>query len=451
MQFPDWTIEVVDFVQAYAQHVAVGAGAAGALIAARTIRRFTKKREHDDVAANLGVALFAVVTTEGMWEVVHNKLGVNIGLTIAMFAAFDVVVYAQGRLAIRKLTGNPKARVGTYLTIIWALSTAAAITVSTAGGNLTTQLFRLFSPMVAAALWTQKALELRNGKIERAESNWIWTPTRLMIRWGWLKPGAADDLTEVLRDRRITALVDAGLTLHAEQEAARLRPAAPSRRRMRRQRDPLADARRRVQRLTKSALAEDVTAARVQLRRVLTIEVELFRDDSQPTQRERELMDELRVVMRQATTKLRAEGAAAFGPDLREPMVELGGIRMPAHIAAQIGPLPEPYPAHSGGALEALVEVVGESGVESIRPAPTEPVREPSSDSPRTTAATQRPAQRAVTERLTAGSPTTDDRRIRQAHTRLTRRLGREPTGAELGEAAGVSKATANRWKSSQK
>ncbi|MFG3639063.1 hypothetical protein ACGF3C_02165 [Micromonospora sp. NPDC047762] len=347
MKLPEWlswTGQVADVAQANAQHVAVGAGAVGALVAIYAIRRFTKKHEHDALAANLGVLLFGVVTTEGMWEVVHNKLGVNIGLTIAMFAAFDVVIYSQGRLAIRKLTANPKARVGTYLAIIWALSIAASLTVSTAGGNVTTQLFRFFSPLVAAALWSQKVLELRTGKAEQVESNWIWTPTRLLVEKGWMKPGAAEDLSEVFAKRRIAALVDAGLALYAEQEAAKLHgtePAKASRLPWRKRTSPLADARRKVQQLTKTADPEDVAAARKQLRLTLNIERELFRSDDELDERGRQTLDEVRLIMRQATDRLRPDHFRAFGLDQSrsnpgEPMWSNGLVQMRSSVADQI-------------------------------------------------------------------------------------------------------------------
>ncbi|MGW1059381.1 hypothetical protein [Micromonospora rubida] len=352
MQIPepiqDAYAATVDVVAAYASFVAAGAGAAGALIAIYAIRRFTKHHEHDDVAANLGVLLFGVVTTEGMWEVVHNKLGVNIGLTIAMFAAFDVVIYSQGRLAIRKLKANPKARVATYLAIIWALSIAASLTVSTAGGNVTTQLFRFFSPLVAAALWTQKVLELRNDKAEREESNWIWTPTRILVEKGWMKPGAADDLSDVFRKRRVVALVDAGLELRAQEEAAKNRPAEPAKpSRWRKREDPLVAAKRKVQLLTKSADRTDVAAAREQLLLTLNAEKELFRLDDEPNDTERQLMDELRLVMRQATDRLRVDHARAFGaaqipPNPAAQMWSNGLVQMPAQTAAQIRPNAQP-------------------------------------------------------------------------------------------------------------
>ncbi|OKI47249.1 hypothetical protein [Micromonospora sp. CB01531] len=112
----------------------------------------------------------------------------------------------------------------------------------------------------------------------------------------------------------------------------------------------------------------------------------------------------------------------------REPLVELGGIRMPARLAAQIGPLPE-----------------------LVRDAPDEPVREPVNGSSAPAAAAQVPARGRVTERVTKPAATDTAKKLSQAHARLTRRLKREPTNPELAEAAEVSVATVKRWKSSQK
>lgn len=351
MQIPepiqDAYVATVDVVAAYASLVAAGAGAVGALIAIYTFRRFAKDHEHDEVAANLGVLLFLVVTTEGMWEVVHDKMGVPVGLTIVMFAAYDVVIYAQGATALRKLTEDATVRIGSNLLIIWVMSGAASITVSFAGGNAATWFFRFFSPMVAAALWTQKLLAKRARTGKRQESNWIWTPDRLLVRWGLKKPGAVDDLSDVFAQRRIAALVDAGMNLYVEQQAAKLRgtAASPSHatnpdktsRLPWRRRDPLADALRRLQQLTKEADAETVAAARQQLRRVLNIETELFRDDTQPNDAERELLDELRRVMTQATTRLRVDHARAFGPDQPGgPLWSNGLVQMRTSVADQI-------------------------------------------------------------------------------------------------------------------
>lgn len=143
----------------------------------------------------------------------------------------------------------------------------------------------------------------------------------------------------------------------------------------------------------------------------------------------RQQLDRTKAETRQAVGTLRRQVHVAHHHALparphREPLVELGGIRMPAHIAAQIGPMPEP-----------------------VQPAVVEPVPEPTTDSARSAAATQA----GLTERVSKPAQGTDERKLRAAHARLTKRLGREPTGAELGKEAGVSKSTANRWKNSQK
>ncbi|MFI5852250.1 DUF2637 domain-containing protein [Micromonospora chalcea] len=105
---------------------------------------------------------------------------------------------------------------------------------------------------------------------------------------------------------------------------------------------------------------------------------------------------------------------------------------LPARIAAQIGPTPEP-------AAEPVREPV---------PAPS---AEPVTGSPETVAAAHTPAQRGVTERLTKTTTTDTAKRIAQAHARLTRRLKREPTNPELAKETGFSVATVKRWKATQK
>ncbi|MEU1240017.1 hypothetical protein ABZ388_06630 [Micromonospora parva] len=424
MNLPEWLAwagPYVDLAQQNAQHVAVGAGIVGALIAARTIRRFTKNREHDEVAANLGVLLFLVVTTEGMWEVVYHKLDVPWLLAVAMFMAYDVVIYGERAAALKALAKAADARIGGHLAIIWGLSIAASITVSFASGNMATWFFRFFSPLVGAALATQKILAKRDVDVKRQSSNWIWTPDRLMVRWGWKKPGAVDDLSEVFAQRRIAALVDAGLELRAQQKAAEARTEPAKASRWRRREDPLVVAQRRVQELMKAARPADAEAARKQLQLTLNAERELFRPDDELDERGRQTLDEVRLIMRQATDRLRPDHARAFR---REPTVELDGIRMPAHLAAQIGDMPEGW-----------------------KPGAREPRREPGTDSPPATVATQHPTQRRLTESVSTAAQRADDKKIAAAHARLTKRLKREPTGQELGDAAGVSKATANRWK----
>lgn len=414
MTLPTWLTEVIDVVQPYAQHVAMGAGAVGALLALTLLWRFLRRGHAHVKLGRVAVTLATLFAMEGMYEVSHGPLGLNVAGSLMFCATFEVVMLHQGSLAAHKLAAagaGPTPDISRHMKFVWIVAVTSGVIASTASDSATEVVLRLATPPLAAGIWYM-SLYADRAPAERQPSAWIWTPQRIGVRLGLLKPGAADDLTEVFAARRIAALVDAGLTLHAEQHAAQLRhgePAAPSRWRTRR-RDPLADARQRVQRLTKTASAEDVAAARAQLRRVLTIENALLGQGHELTDRDRQTLDEVRRITDQAAQRIRAEHAHAFAstPD-REPVVELGGIRMPAHVATRIG-----SPAQREPRCESLPAQA------SARRVVTAPVSEP--------------------DQLAGGA------RLAEAYGLLTAELGRKPSGAELGEAAGVSKATANRW-----
>lgn len=415
LPMPAWLVDVVDVVQAHAQHVAVGAGAVGALMALALLWRFLRRGHAHVKLGRVAVTLATLFAMEGMYEVAHGPLGLNVAGSLMFCATFEVVMLHQGSLAAHKLAAagaGPTPDISRHMKFVWIVAVTSGVIASTASDSVTEVVLRLATPPLAAGIWYM-SLYADRAPAERQPSAWIWTPQRIGVRLGLLKPGAADDLTEVFAARRIAALVDAGLTLHAEQQAAKLRhgePDAPSWWRMRHQRDPLAAARRRVQRLTKTASAEDVAAARTQLRRVLTVEDALLGQGDEPTNRERETLDEVRRITSQAVQRIRADHAAAFAPaPAREPLVALGAVRMPAHLAARIG-----------------------------APAQREPRRE--------SLPAQTPARRTVTEAVTEPAQLATDTRLSEAYARLTKRLRRKPSGAELGAEAGVSKATANRW-----
>ncbi|MFF0823086.1 hypothetical protein ACFYUR_22215 [Micromonospora haikouensis] len=349
MQIPESIRPTVDVVLAwlvtYGQPMLFGAGAVGALLALVLIWRFLRTGEVHERLGTAAVTLATLFAMEGMFEVAHGPLDLNVAGSLMFCATFEVVMLHQGSLAAHKLAAAIDGQVpdiSRHMRFVWLVAVASGVIASTASDSLTEVVLRLATPPLAAGIWYM-SLYADVEPAERQPSRWIWTPQRIGVRLGLLKPGTVDDLSAVFAQRRIVALVDAGMELHVQQQAARLhgdRPAEPARWWRRRQADPLAVALRRLQQLTKAADADTVAAAREQLRRVLSIETELFRDDSQPTDRERELMDELRLIMRQATTTLRQEHRAAFGPAQPAAQIEdrreIGGIRMPAHIAAQI-------------------------------------------------------------------------------------------------------------------
>lgn len=337
---PHWVIDIADVVQAHAQHVAVGAGAVGALLALTLLWRFLRTGQVHEKLGQVAVTLATAFAMEGMYEVAHGPLDLNVAGSLMFCATFEVVMLHQGSLAAHKLAAAVDGHapdISRHMKFVWLVSIASGVIASTASDSVTEVVLRLATPPLAAGIWYM-SLYADKEPAERQPSRWIWTPQRIGVRLGLLKPGSVDDLTEVFRQRRIGALVNAGMDLYAEQQAARLRDEEPGKASRLRRRDPLAAALRRVQRLTKEADAGTVAAAREQLRRVLTIEHELFRDDTQPTERERELMDELRLIMRQATTTLRSDHARAFGPDQtrQEPLWSNDLVQMRSSMADQI-------------------------------------------------------------------------------------------------------------------
>lgn len=421
------------FIDDYGDQVVIGAGSVGMLFALVAIRKFVKNNEHDEVAANLGVFLFLVVTTEGMWEVVRHKLNVDPWLAVSMFAAFDVVIYAQGKSAIRKLTADSGARIGSHLAIIWALSVAASVTVSFASGNAATWSFRFFAPLVGAALWTQKVLELRKQGAERQESNWIWTPTRLMVRWGWMKPGAADDLTEVLRKRTVEQIVDAAVVVWLARPVDGVAP------------DPkvvekAGKAAQRLQALAKTADPQTVAAARAQLRIAVGIQDELFAGLGQAVDKvdddTRDVLDEVKLITRAATTRLRSEhrGLLHAGHD-GDHLWANPVVRMPGHIAGQIaansmanGVATRPATTNGHQSDNLMAMAVATEAVPSANNLTTEPGQ------PDDQTDGQRSGQRS-------GQKQTDNAsRIRRIAGRM-----KNATDAQIAERAGVSVSTVRR------
>ncbi|RGC68403.1 hypothetical protein C5N14_13535 [Micromonospora sp. MW-13] len=349
MQIPESIRPTIDAVLAwlvgYGQPMLFGAGVVAALLALALIWRFLRTGEVHERLGTLAVSLATLFAMEGMFEVAHGPLGLNVPGSLMFCATFEVVMLHQGSLAAHKLAAalendDPVPDISRHMKFVWLVSIASGVVASTASSSVTEVVLRLVTPPLAAGIWYM-SLYADVEPAARQPSRWIWTPQRIGVRLGLLKPGTVDDLTEVFAQRRIVALVDAGMELYVQQQAAKLggeRPAEPARRWRRRTRDPLAEALRRLQQLTKQADADTVQAAREQLRRVLNIETELFRDDTQPTARERELMNELTIALRTATTGLRAQvdqiRTIDTRPQARHRMVH--GVRMPAHIADQV-------------------------------------------------------------------------------------------------------------------
>ncbi|MBM0279652.1 G protein-coupled receptor family protein [Micromonospora tarensis] len=420
MKLPEWT-EVADFAPTYATPILFGVGTVGALLGVLLIWRFFRTGHAHTRVGFLAVVLATAFAAEGMWEVARQTLKLPPLMALGLFGMFEVVMVSQGLLAKHKLTQTPPGDVRRHMNFVWAVAAGSGIVASSASDSVPEFLLRLCAPAVGAGIWWMGITADKPASAVQPTS-WIWTPRRIGIHLRLIKPGA-QDLEQVDRDRRIDAItVTAHRLHHGSPRLARFRKA-------------------KLRRLALEADDAMVAQAQQRVARVNRIEKLTSPDapTTQPSDAERELMDELRRLTTSAEARIRADHARAFGIG-GESMVELDGIRMPAHLAAQIGDMPEGW---TPGIREPRRESVHESATDSA----DEPRSEPGSDSPRTTVATQRPTHRRVTEPVRTSAQKADDKKIAQAYTRLTKKLGREPSGEELGKAAGVSKATANRWK----
>ncbi|MEU4594390.1 sigma-70 domain-containing protein [Micromonospora aurantiaca (nom. illeg.)] len=409
----------------------VGGLVVAALLTLARIARHQRRRSATLTAAAAAIALG--FSAEGMWEVATGALHLAKWQAVLLFAFAEVLMLFEADQARKKIADRrDPAR---HIRAVWVIALVAALAAASHADNTSGQVVRFFMPMAVAWQWASRIKDDLPDVVKQ-ESQWIWTPQRIGVRLGLLKPGSVDDLGKLFAARRIAALVDAGVKLYAEREAAKLHAGQPESRRWW-QRDQLAAATRRVQQLAKTASSEDVRAAQAQLRLTFSIEDVLLGQPAELDEWTQGHLDRTRSGTGDAVRKLRTQvhHASLHGlvsPARREPRVQIGDVLLPAHIAAQIGPAPEP-------------------DREPVQPVTGDPTRDPDAGSSRPAAAAHAPAHRGVTERVTKPTTTDTARKISQAHARLKRRLKREPTNPELSEATGLSESTVKRWKSAQK
>lgn len=358
MQIPDpiqqAATTAIDWVTSYGQPLLVGAGATGAALALLALWRFLTRGEVHAKLGVLAVGLATLFAMEGMYEVARGPLELPVEGALIFCATFEVVMLHQGSLAAHKLAACATADVSRHMRFVWIVSVASGVIAATASDSLTEVVLRLVTPPLAAAIWYM-SLYADKPVPERQPSSWIWTPRRIGIHFGLIQPGE-QDLVAVDRDRRIHRLT---VTSHRLHHGAGW----------------LAGWRRaRLRRLAIQADDDMVREAQRRIARVHRIE-RLTSPDAPPpgevTDQERELLDEVRLITRQATTGLRREHRAAFGPDqVDQPdqIREVAGIRMPAHIADQI---PDQIPA---GWVEQHLVRPARPVDQTTGPAPTTPV-----------------------------------------------------------------------------
>lgn len=331
--------ELADLAQRHGQPLLVGAGAVGALLALVLLWRFLRRGYVHERLGTVAVTLATLFAMEGMYEVAHGPLGLNIAGSLMFCATFEVVMLHQGSLAAHKLAARADADVSRHMRFVWLVAGASGVIASTASNSLTEVVLRLVTPPLAAGIWYM-SLYADKKPAERQPSRWIWTPQRIGVRLGLLKPGTVDDLTEVFRQRAVRRIVDAAVVVW---QAERIRladepqqlDAATGRR--------VARAARRLDQLAKTVDADTMAAAQRQLRLTLGIRQQLFagigpdggpvRDLAEP---DRLALEQLRTNVRALTADLHCQARTALGVDQPGGHRMVHGVRMPAAIADQI-------------------------------------------------------------------------------------------------------------------
>ncbi|MBM0275307.1 hypothetical protein [Micromonospora tarensis] len=293
---------LLDFAERHRTAVLIGGGlVVGVLLVLARVCRHQKGRSAALTFAAAAVALG--FSAEGMWEVATKALHLGPEMAILLFAFAEILMLSEAGQARKKISEERSPT--RHIRAVWVIAIVAGLAAASHADNLSGQVIRAFMPMAVAWQWSSRILDDLPETV-REESRWIWTPRRIGIHLGLLKPGAVDDLAEVFRQRRITALVNAGVKLYAEQQAAKLHAGTkPDGRSWWPRRDRLAVATAKLQRLAKTADKADIAAARAQLRLTFSIEQQLFRRDDLD-ERGRQTLDDVRLIMRDATERVRA-------------------------------------------------------------------------------------------------------------------------------------------------
>ncbi|HEY0700271.1 MAG TPA: helix-turn-helix domain-containing protein, partial [Micromonospora sp.] len=324
----DQVLHILDQAASFTEeHHTVVLTAAGVLLVLLSLAGWWARRRLSRTADAFGrfcdaaaVAVAVALSAEGMWEATTEKLGLADYQALLLFAFAELAMLRAARKARKKVDkGDPP---GMYGQIVWTVALLAGGVATSNAPNLTEHLIRLGAPLLVAWQWWADLVdalrEKTGGNIQRQRSSWIWTPRRIGIHLGLIQAGE-QDLIKVDRDRRIHRLtVTAHRLHHGSKRLAGWRKA-------------------KLRRLALHADDTMVTEARLRVARVNQIE-KLTHPDAAPVDpvddATRATLDEVRLIMRQATGKLRAEHQVAFVDNTvwSNPMV-----RMPRRMAERIG------------------------------------------------------------------------------------------------------------------
>lgn len=206
--------------------------AVGALIVAMllVLARVTRSQKGRSASLTFAASVIALgFSAEGMWEVATGALHLAKWQAVLLFAFAEILMLSEANQARKKIADDRDPR--RHIRAVWIIAVVAGLAAGSHADNLSGQVIRFFMPMAVAWQWSSRIKD-DLPEVARQESSWIWTPRRLGVELGLLKPGSADDLSEVFRRRnvdrmvRLARLIDTGSTRLVASREGQLRKLA---------------------------------------------------------------------------------------------------------------------------------------------------------------------------------------------------------------------------------
>lgn len=194
---------LLDFADQHRTAALIAGGAVVGLLL--LLARAARHQRGRSAALTFAASVIALgFSAEGMWEVATGALHLAKWQAVLLFTFAEILMLFEADRARQKIAGKRDPR--RHIRAVWVIALVAGLAAASHADNLSGQVIRLFMPLAVAWQWSSR---IRDDlpEVARQESSWIWTPRRVGVELGLLKPGAADDLSEVFRRRNVDRMV----------------------------------------------------------------------------------------------------------------------------------------------------------------------------------------------------------------------------------------------------
>lgn len=203
--------------------VIVVAGLIALFLVAFAIRRILRSPNRGRWVTGFAAAVVLAWTSEGLWEVATQKVGIAPQMAWVFFFVFEALMLSAAMEAEqhRRRYGEP----GKWGVIVWVIATASGTISALASTTLAEVVLRLTLPLLAAGMWwvgiTQEretdppeVIARRAEAAALRESTWTITPSTVLVWLRLKRPGkrTANDAEQERRIRRMVRLADRLLT-----------------------------------------------------------------------------------------------------------------------------------------------------------------------------------------------------------------------------------------------